>query len=329
MPNDDAFYRKIFSEIINGFSQANYLGKPIFIKHFNFDDQYEIDLLRNKFLEDAKAVGIFTREEREESIIKEGAWSKEENDRIQTLESSLSRLKESRDKLGKDERHKFDKEISSRTKELTSLRFQKETLIGITCDKYAESSVSDYYIFNGIFLDKGCSKRLLSPEKIDFFSKEEEIEVKSIFNGVMNHFSDTNIKRVAIQDFFQSYWSASGKNAFHFFGKPTSSLTFLQVRLVSYGNMFNDIFSNLDNIPDDVRKDPDRLVDFANNVSKIKDSSAGKASGSEKVIGGNRDEMKAAGIKTDASDALAKKIEEAKKSGKKKLGMKDMMDLFK
>jgi len=48
-----SFYKGLYKEIAVGFSEDEYLGKPIFIKHFTELENGELDKYRSKFSQEA------------------------------------------------------------------------------------------------------------------------------------------------------------------------------------------------------------------------------------------------------------------------------------
>ena len=47
-----------------------------------------------------------------------------------------------------------------------------------------------------------------------------------------------------------------------FYGKPFCDLTYNQIRLIVYTRVFKNIFDSNENIPDNIRKDPAKLLEF-------------------------------------------------------------------
>ena len=56
-----------------------------------------------------------------------------------------------------------------------------------------------------------------------------------------------------------------------FYGKPFCNLTYNQIRLIVYTRVFKNIFDNNENIPDNIRKDPAKLLDFGGSSEEERD----------------------------------------------------------
>lgn len=331
MEDEEAFLRKVFSEIFYGCSPCEFKGSTLYVKHFSIHDQRRIDDSYASFLREAVGEGLPKEKEREKVLIEEGFWSEEKNQRIKDLEAGLDHLADSRRKSSKESWPKIDEESLKIKRELVALRSEKFSLIGETANSYADNRSNDRYVLNGFFKDEEMSKLAFSDEDVDDMQDSGLSALKRIFSIVMSSFSDESIKKLALQDFFQSYWLAAGKNAKDFYGRPVGNLSFFQVKLANFGTMFSNLLENLEGIPEDARKDPTKLMDYATSVQRAKTTveRAQRGGGSpSSIVGMSKQDMEAAGVKSESNDILSRKLKEAKEKGKKRLGMKDVMEMF-
>ena len=117
------------------------------------------------------------------------------------------------------------------------------------------------------------------------------------------------------------------ENAGDFYRKPITELTIYQLRVVLYGRMFHNIFQYTDNIPDHIRDDPKKLIDFSE-AQRNKDSHRGGLkddADTSAVFGATEEDMKQIREEQKAGKAVSL-TEEAKKHGGK-LNMEQMMRL--
>jgi len=114
---------------------------------------------------------------------------------------------------------------------------------------------------------------------------KEMFELMDIYIEYIKQFSITNIKKIAISQFFTSYFYISEDN-FNFFHKPLYTLTFNQVNLISYGSYFKSLMASIgDSITEEMRTNPEKLEEFANRKNNAKSSGAESKNGYKMVIG--------------------------------------------
>jgi len=85
-----SFYKGLYKEIAVGFSEDEYLGKPIFIKHFTELENGDLDKYRRKFSQEATDKGLESKEEKLTFLIRNQLWSNEKEKEIQNLERQIS-----------------------------------------------------------------------------------------------------------------------------------------------------------------------------------------------------------------------------------------------
>jgi len=116
------------------------------------------------------------------------------------------------------------------------------------------------------------------------------------------------------------------EDAANFYRKPIPELTIYQLRVVIYGRMFHNIFQYTDDIPDYIKQDPKKLLDFSE-AQRNKDSNSGGLrddSDASAVFGATKQDMDT--IKKQSGGKTVSLAEEAKKHGGK-LNMEQMMRL--
>jgi hypothetical protein len=125
------------------------------------------------------------------------------------------------------------------------------------------------------------------------------------YNAAMEGCSTQNIKKLAMQGFFQEYFSLTGENISQFFGRPICQMTFMQVKLLSYGRHFGSIYQNndLSKFPKNVLEDPDLLTDYAMAAAKGKEEMQKQGAYDEGtvVVGAKKEDAKVLGVKSGGS----------------------------
>jgi len=321
-------YRKVFRDIVRGYSYSQFNNKDAYIKHTTTHDQVELEDVYDRYYNIAKFRGIPTEEEMTKVLLDQGDWSEEDDKEIERLREYIKRLEESKSHLLlKREIDKKSEEIVKERNNYYNLLNLKDEMLGGTCEKYANERTNDHYIVKSFFKDEYLKERLFSQDDYDEMSVYEIREISSIYNFVSNQFSERNIKFLTVQDFYYPYFPFS-EDVMQFFGLPAVKLTKNQINLIIYTRVVKNVLEKNENIPDHIRKDPDKLIDYANVSEKAKEKMSkheGQA-GASTVIGAKEEDyefMNISSVKKEGSVSL--RDEAVKKGGR--LSMEDMMKL--
>jgi len=327
--------RKSFSDISRGYSVALLEGNKVFIRHLSHHEQVDLDVLHKSFMLEGAKEGL----PREATVLKrlkeEGEWTDKDEKDLEQHKLIIERLTEGKKVIFR----KSDLETQIRLIEEEQRKYNEKmavklAAIGTTAELYADRKLNEYYIVESFFMDSACTKKVLTEDVFEHMTDQEVQDMIRLYNDEMEVVSDRNVKYLAIQDFFQVYWSMSPDNLYHFFGKPISHLTYFQVKLGSYARMFRDILSKADGLPDDVKNDPDKLLDYVRvgENAREKMENAKVASKNDVVastmVGAKAEEYKAIGVKSDSSVNLSDELKKNAAQGKKGLDMHDLMKLM-
>lgn len=317
----DRGLRKSFSDIIKGYSMSEISGRPVYIKHFSHHDQVDLDDVYEASLKKAAGCGVPSQSERLRYIIEEEkSWTPEEESLIEKKKAAIQSLIENKRHfhLSKDV-EKQNRLIEKESTELAIKLKEKEALMGVCQESFASRKVNEHYILESFFWDG----KFESPVLTDTDEMEENVaEIVALYSEFSQRLSEENIKLLAVQEFFMSYWAACEGNLTEFFGKPIGSLTYYQLRLGAYAKIFRNIIQNVENIPDDVKKDPDRLMDYAHIQSNSKKQTEKLSGDAVSMVGATKEDYERMGFDESNSLSLSKEL---KKSGKKRLSMQDII----
>lgn len=318
--------RKAFSDISRGYTYTLYKNDKAYIKHTCHHDQVDLDVVYDKYYQSALSRDIPTQEERLNFLIQEeNSWSKEEEQKLKELSEFTQSLIQAKSRLFlKKQIDEQNERIEANQKEYAKLLSQKTALIGVTCESYAERKVNEFYILNSFYKDKKFEEPLISSEQYNDFSNEDVNRLVVLYNLETKPLNDENIKKTALEPFFQQYVSLCSDNIYSFYGIPVCDLTFFQINLYTYGCVFLNILNEHKNIPEDIKKDPNKLLDYAKaneSAKKIKEKMADKDGSS--IVGGTKEDYAHLGINTEDSLNLSKELQ---KSGKKSLSMREIIE---
>lgn len=326
----DTKYRKIFRDIVRGYSknQDNSLDQIFYVKHLTTHDQVDLEDIEDLFYRKAQKKGLPTEKDRINYLIEEGGWSKEDDNFIETQNAFISNLLKSKNQLIlKSQIDKQQGLIDKETIKLNEKLEEREALLGNTCEKYSKQRVNDYYISKSFFKDENLKEKCYSEEQFNDVSYTELRKLVKIHNSQFTLFSEDNIQRLILEDFYFPYMPFC-EDTVQFFGKPVCELTHNQLKLILFTRIFKGIFDQNDDIPEKIRKDPKALMDFASSSKKGKeelDKHSDKG-GAGTIVGATKEDYEYMGVDPNSvkgSETLSSAAE--KKGGS--LNMNDLMEL--
>jgi hypothetical protein len=254
--------KEIFSDIIKGYSYSILNKELIYIKHFNLYDSSEIDVFSNIFYQEAIEKGIKSEKEVVEILINKKIWTRENE--LLECRGMIENLKSSK-MVTKAiwQQEAIDKSLKEESKKLAELTAEKKNFIKLTAEDYTAKKIDEYYILTSLYKDRELKERLYS--KDEFYEIEEDvlIEIVKLYNGKMTFFNADNLKKIALFSNFTNLFYLCNDNAFEFYGKSITNLTFYQAELFAYGKYFKSLIQNAGKPPpDDIRGDPVMLEEW-------------------------------------------------------------------
>ena len=320
------FYISLIGEAFDGYSQVFLDENPAYIKHVNIRDQKYLHTYYEKYKNIALARGLETEEDRYNYVLKEGIWTEKEDLQISSLEKEVENLKSTAKAVFlPSQKEALLEDVSKRQSELLELQFKKKEVIGKTAEDYATSRSGDELLRFLLFKDQDLKENYYSPEEFDNLESWQVIKINSLQQDIQKKLNDETIQEAVLKPFFSMYLSLC-EDASNFYRKPIPELTIYQLRVVIYGRMFYNIFQHTDNIPDHIKEDPKKLLDFSE-AQRNKDSNSGGLrddSDASAVFGATKQDMEA--IRNQSGGKTVSLAEEAKKHGGK-LNMEQMMRL--
>ncbi len=317
----DLFIR--FTEIIKGYSTAEYRSSPIFVKHLGCNEKAIFDLRYKQFHKIAVDKGIPTEEQSLETAKKEGFWSDNDEAEIAKIQSYIERLNVTKKNLFKSlEIKEIQKVIDEQKEKLIAKLTERRSVLGKTVEEYASNRSSDYIIYESFYKDEELKQKFFSIQDFEDMSYEELVEFILLYNTFMHDFMDINIQKTVLMDFFNQYFLVLDYPT-EFFGLPMVKLTDFQVRIIMYGKIFKSIFDNVENIPDNIRKDPEALLAYKDKSTAKKDFDSKHAPkgdvSASMVFGASKEDMDDNNMKGTSLNKLMKE--------KKTLNMEELMKL--
>lgn len=318
--------RKIFRDVVRGFSTTTLEEDFVYIKHLTPHDQVELEEIEEKYFNIALRKGVPTEEDMLAYLKDEGQWTDKDEKFIQDKELFLENLRKAKTKLVlKSEIDKQAALIDKEQKLLDDKQIQKIGLIGNTCEKYAKDRLNDFYMIKSFFADDKLQEPLFNQDKFDELDNHDIKKVVYKYNEIFEGFSEESIQYTILEDFYNPYLSFA-EDSMQFYGKAFCELTYNQIRLIVYTRVFKNIFDMNENIPESIRKDPAKLLEFGSSSKEEKDKAKDKLTQGDggTLVGAKQEDYDYLGVERPTNAVSLH--EEAKKKGGT-LNMEDLMKL--
>ena len=322
-------YKKAFRDIKNGFSEIKVLENLFYLKHLSLEDQVDIDQIYDHYFDEAKNRGVPTNDETLKRLIEEKQWSTKQESLIKQEEDFIDNLNKQKKSLYlKSEIQRVNADIESGQKRLYDLKNTKASFFNRTAESYAEERVNDFYILKCLYKDKKLSQQAFEEDQFDNIDSETLTSIIRQYSEVYKNINDNTIQYLVLQDFFNLYMPFA-ENPTEFFGKSVCELTYNQVKLLIYARFFKNVFQQNDKMPQDIKNDPDKIIDYVNaneNAKKVIENKNNKENQASSIIGATSEDLEYVGLKAKGQKTLSLADEAKKKGGS--LSMEDMMNIF-
>jgi len=317
----DEFYISLIGEAFDGYTEASLGDDIVYIKHVNIRDQRYLHKYFEKYKDLALKRGLETEAERIKYVLKEKLWEEKDDMKIASLEGEIRNLKNTVNQLLlASQREEYNNIIRDRAEELYELKKSRSEVVGKTAEDYGTGRSSDELLRFLLFKDKDLKENLYTEEE---FAELEGWEIKQLTDlhlDIQSRLADDKIQKAVLRPFFSMYLSLC-EDAYGFYQKPVTELTIYQLRVVLFGRMFFNIFQHTEDIPDNIRDDPEKLLAYSQSKSSGNTGGIRDDADSSVVFGATNQDVKELG-----GEKAVSLSEEAKKHGGQ-LDMTQMMRL--
>ncbi len=314
---------EIVSEILQGVTVVRGSFGSLYLKHLSQFEQREVLSQSKIFEKEAISKGLPTEKQGLQDILDQDMWSLDNENLIKNLKKEIDDLKLSSSQVFLPSQQKqFLDKSKKKEKELLSLESEKSQLIGLTSEKYARNQVQKTIVNKILFYDREFKKGVY--EDLYLNENMKEAELFKLQRDFFEKFEDSNISQAVLSDYFSMYLPFC-EDVMGVFGKPLADLTSYQLKLISFGRYFLNIFKNSQKeIPDNVAKDPELLISFYQNQRNERSKTKAQSSeGGSAYFGASKQDLE--DIKSNDERAIDLN-EEVKKQGGS-LNMEQMMKL--
>jgi hypothetical protein len=268
----------------------------VYMRHLTHRDHFDLEEIQDHYLNRAIKEGLSDLKTREKHIVSTGLWSEKKDRQIFDQKTYIKGMMDGRKNIHLPSiLGKINIQIKEEQEKLDKLESEKSNLIGLTAEAFSSKRCNDYYIIKSLYKDKEMKLPLFTEDVFDDLSDDEVNDIILSYNQTTTICSDFNIKKLTIQDFYQSYYYLCEDDFTSFFGKPICDFTFLQIKLANYSRYFKNILQGVDinNLPEKVRNDPDELVSYLDVRKKGQEMISQAGAGQTTLVGATREDLKA------------------------------------
>jgi hypothetical protein len=320
-PNGEfSLCRKLYKDIINGYTYIPY--HKIYVKHFKEIDIGEINESKQTITEETKAKGLLTEEEKIKILIDSDHWSIEKEQEIQSLSEQIANHQQAKTKLFiKSQLNAVQHQIEQKEKALNVILNEKNSIVGLTVEKYTEKASSEEIIRFALFSNSECNDPLYSAEDYEELDSKELDKLITLYSSTMIDLSEKRLKMISASTFFMNALMLCKNNPFIFFGFPVTQLTNFQMEIFSQGLSYKGVLEKGNTPSFEVNENLEKLVEWyesSGNMEKIKEK-ATERDGST-YMGATKEELRM----LSKGDNIVDLEKEAEKKG----GNLDMNDFI-
>ena len=158
-------FRKVYADIINGYTLVESEGQNLYIRHLNESDIGYISSKYKLFFSEAEDRGLLTLNKKLELLKEQGIWAEEEEE-YKKIKEELSRNTESKKKLLiRSQVDAISKLIEDQEKELQSIESKRSEAIDLTCEKYADRKSNEEIVNLCLYKDPQLKEKFFSPRE--------------------------------------------------------------------------------------------------------------------------------------------------------------------
>jgi len=298
---DEDLLRRVFLHVSKGYSIGSYEGKKVYIKHTTALDQDVLDDLKQKRIKYLEDKGIPSEKERMQQLNEEGVWTSKDEESIAQLESFLKNLVGTKNTLLLPSQvGAMETKIKQTESEIFSKKQDRAALLTDTKEAYADRYISDETLYFAFYKDLQLTTPFFEREVFDDIERVDMYGLVQVYNECFKDLSILNIKKCALSNMFTSYYQLCEQEPYRLFDRKPLELSYYQLNLLSYGRVFKSILKNIPDIPDEIRDDAEKLLEFAETghekQEKIKElQGKGKNLGSKKtaqsIVGATKEDL--------------------------------------
>jgi hypothetical protein len=257
MKNKDEIFKKANSaliDIVRGYSIIYVDSKKFYFKHLTLRDHLSLDERYDQYIKDAQKSGIKTEEEIIALAIKNNYWTINKEDEIKSLDWSIKKLEQAREKMSDPlQKYSIKANIEEKIATLNKIKQDRSKIANYSAENFAQNKKIRELISSTFFKDQEFKETLGESEAYSYISELFE---------KMSDLSDKEIilNAAYLGSFFELF-TLHYRQPHVVFGKSGFDLTIYQKNLLVYANSLLNKFKNV-SIPDGILDDPVKILNY-------------------------------------------------------------------
>ena len=312
--------RSVYGEILRQYSPS----KSFFIRHYNYELISRVDIFYDDYYSKMVAKGMPTEKDKLDYLNKTKRWTDKDEKKLKDSLVVLNSLEENKKTLYLESQiRQVNDSIKAAKKEYFFLLNKKLTLLDSTAETATTKEIDALYVFNSIFKDEKLTIPLFTRPQWEELDSEEFESISEEYNRALSKFKVETIQKIALSGWYQGIYNLSDGKAFELWGTNVANLTFYQEQLTRYAGFFKNVLEDDIKIPDDIKEEPTRLIEWWRSGKKLREvyNEAQSKSKNAMIAGATSEDL--AKIGQQAQKSSFKEL--AEKQGKKTLNMSDMI----
>ena len=245
---------EITCQILEGVSPLVVSGETFFFKHPTLKQKASDIRIQKECEESGKKLGIKSEETLIEEAIKSGAWSRDNEDRIEDLNWLIEKTESSINKLSDPNLLNHNKKtVDGYKKDLKELNVKRV--------KFSLASLENYVLSrsHNVFCKRDCYK-IINDQEVSL----NEIDTKNIMEAYMNTYTSLLSKNELIKASFTPIFFDlvyMSESPLEVYPDPMNSMTIFQKDMLFYSFIIASKLKNME-IPDSIRGNPMAIYNF-------------------------------------------------------------------
>lgn len=234
----------------------------MYIRHLAHSDHTEYDLKQEQYEEYALAKGGQREATRLAALKASGQWTDANESAIARQRDAITRFEDTiRNTPQPSVVESLSKQADGERAKLAKMLADRAEILGMTVEAYAQRQLNDHYIATNLFADSRLTIPFLPSSSFDDMADGAVEALLGAYHAAIDGCSEANMRALAVQDYFSSYWALCGDDASSFWGRPVCELTYYQVRLASVARYFKSILDHVDlsRVAPETRGNPDAI----------------------------------------------------------------------
>ena len=233
---------EIVSEILEGVSIVESSFGVLYFKHLSQQEQRKIVSEATLFETEAKSQGLISEKEALKDLYAQEMWSEQEENEILNYEKKIKEFSSAlSNQILPSKAASIKKQIEVFQKKINVAQSNKDALLGLTQEKYVHNKTQKSVVQNILFYDIDFKKPVF--EDLYVNERYKEFEIYKLQKKFFTKFQDDQISKAVLSEYFSMYLPFC-EDVIAVFGKPLVKLTNYQLKLISYGRYFLNIFKN-------------------------------------------------------------------------------------